>query len=627
MNLLKLKKSKFLLLIIAILASALIGCTATTGVEDSLIYTVIYDGNGGYLGNKTYTVRKLQVAQDSKIPKYLSIYSQDQYVVSSLGLAIRSGYTLKGWYLEENAEYGANPLGAYVYLNQDDGNGVYQIDIAGDYVYGYVEDVNGTLIYVNVEALGEDVDPDTVEYIYFDGPDGWGFYVYDIGNADHVEIYDATGSYSVADVEAYGTYMLFSDLTLEEQTLFADVPKYRQDYYPYTEADEGLTRYSFESGYIYFSTMMILDEQGNYVMDGDNYVAYDSENPAHADLDRYSVDARYVFTSSVTYPTPSDLPRYNADITYWDFENDRVTKDIILIAHWEKKLTVEYVQMSGQITYITQKLTPDNTSSVDLVSGEPIGRLETIPLYAGYTFVGWSTSQTEYLPWDFTNDVFPVGQDTLTLYAYMVEGTYVRVNTAAKLFAIAQNPDLNYLLVANIDLGGQEFVNFSPLGFEVRSSVVTTVVPFTGEFLSMGYSISNYTIKVQNAQKDINVDAGVIVVMGLFPYVQDATITGLTVENAHILFVTTTTGTNVICEMGAAGIIGTALDGMSYVIDSSVDIDFAVTSPTQVTYPVYIGDIVALGNEFVTITNTTATIDYSLITGITTSTLTVQTLE
>ncbi|MBU0997143.1 MAG: InlB B-repeat-containing protein [Firmicutes bacterium] len=627
MNLLKLKKSKFLLLIIAILASALIGCTSNTDIEESLIYTVIYDGNGGYLGNKTYTVRKLQVAQDSKIPKYLSYYSQDSYVVSSLGLAIRSGYSLQGWYLEENAEYAANPLGAYVYLDINDGNGLYQINAEGDYVYGYVEDTEGTLIYVNVEEIGEDVDPETVEYIYFNGGNGWGFYIYDLGNADHVEIYNASGSYTPAEVAAYGTYLVFSELTTDEQTLFADISKYRQDYYPYTEADEGLVRYSLDSGYIYFDTMMVMDELGHYVLDGDNYVDYDSENPAHADLDRYSIDSRYVFTSSASYTTPSDLPRYNADITYWDFENDRVTSDMVLIAHWEKKLTVQYIQMSGQITYITQKLTPDNTSSVDLIAGETIGKLETIPLYAGYTFVGWSTSLTEYVPWDFANDVFPIGQDTLVLYAFMVEGTYTRVNTAAKLFAIAQNPDLNYLLVADIDLEGQEFINISPLGFEVKASVVTTVVPFTGEFLSMGYKISNYTIRVQNSQKDINVDAGVIVVMGLFPYVQNATITGLTVENAHILFVTTTTGSNVICEIGGAGIIGTALDGESFVIDSSVEIDFAVTSPTQVTFPVYIGDIVALGSEYVTITGTTATIDYSLITGITTSTLSVQTLD
>ena len=237
MNFLKTKTTRsILLLLFAMLFVSLVGCN-NGGGEEGINYTVIYDGNGGYLGNKTYTMRKLQVAENSKLPKYLSEYSQDPYVVSSLGLATRQGYVLKGWYLLENASYTQDAVGSYVYLSLDDGNGTFRVDENGDYVFGYVQDDNGSLIFVYVEEIAEDVDPDTVEYIYMNGHNGWGFYIFDNNNADHVEIYEADGSYTVSDVAPYGTsYLVFDELEDElngvaEQDLFADVPRYSQTYF------------------------------------------------------------------------------------------------------------------------------------------------------------------------------------------------------------------------------------------------------------------------------------------------------------------------------------------------------------------------------------------------------------
>ncbi|MDD3122590.1 MAG: InlB B-repeat-containing protein [Candidatus Izemoplasmatales bacterium] len=629
MNFMKKFGNKFLILILVAMVLTLTGCNSSRTTDNGDYYTVVYDGNGGYLGNKTSTYRKLQVTADSKIPKYLSEYTQDSYVVSSLGIATRQGYTLLGWYLEENAEYGVNPVGEYVYLSLDDGNGVYTIDEEGDFVYGYVEDAEGTLIYIHVEPLPEDIDPINVEYIYYNGADGYGFYVYNNENPDQIAIYEADGSYTWDDVEKYSSsaYLVYTDLSQPEIDLFQDVLRYEQAFYPYTEADFGLTRYSFQSGYIYFASMMDEDVAGIYVLEGSSYVAFDPENPNQEGLTRYSVDSRYVFTPSDSVNTPSDLTRYNASITYWDFENQRVTKDMVLIAHWVKKLSIQYIQKSGQVTTITQKLTPDKTNSVDLVVGELIGKPETIPQYADYTFVGWSLSDTEYIPWDFDVDVYPSNTSVLNLYGFMIEGTYTRITTVSALSKVALNPAGNYLLCTDIDLGGVVLNNISPLGFELKSAINTPITPFTGKFVSMGYSISNFTLKVQNTQKTINKDLGIIIIMALFPYVQNATIDGVIVENAYAILDTSSTSTSVVCDLGASGIVGTALTGMSTIMNCDVTLTFSATNASVIGYPVYVGDIIAKGTEYATVTNCTSTIDYSLITGITSSTLVVQILE
>jgi hypothetical protein len=413
------------------------------------------------------------------------------------------------------------------------------------------------------------------------------------------------------------------------QTLFADAPRYVMEYYEYTEADEGLTRYSLISGYIYFESMMVEDTEGGYVVVDGTYVAYDAENPDHADLDRYSVSSRYVFTPSETVPTPSSLTHYNASITYWDFESDRVTSDITLIAHWEKKPTVNFIQKSGQITVVTTKLNDENTATVPLVIGETIGRLETIPVYEGYTFVGWSLSADEWLPWDFDNDVYPTGVTELNLYAYMIEGTYTRITSASGLAKVVDDPTGSYLLLADIDLQGAVFLNSSPLGFVLKTSIGSVNTPFTGTFVSLGYKISNFTLQIRNVQKKINEDEGIVAVGALFPYVQGATIQGLVVENAIVEIQTTANATSVVCDLGAAALIGTALEGetATTVTDVHVEIVFTPASSTVIDKTVYVGDIVARGAEFVTIVDCTSVVDYSAISGITTGTLAVQVLE
>lgn len=621
----KIQIQKILILIMFIFISGLVGCSGGE-VEEEEKFVVVYDGNGGYLGNKTNTFRRLEVAENSKIPKYLSDYAQDPYVVSSLGLATRQGYNLLGWYLEENAEYAPNPNGAYVYLDLEDGNGVYTINDEGEYVYGYILDEFGPLIFINVEPIGEN-DPETTEYIFFNGGNGLGFYIYNSEDAAHVEVYEVDGGYEPSELTKYVGYLQFEDLTTAEKELFQDIPRFRQDFYEYTEVDEGLTRYNLESGYVYFDTMFEESLEGEYVVVEGIYEVFDSENPEHADLERYTIANRYVFTPSTEIVTPSDLDRFNADITYWDFEVDRVTKDMTLIANWEKKLTVNFIQMSGQVTVITTKQNETNTAAISLVAGETIGKLETIPTYPGYTFVGWSTSMDEYLPWDFNNDVFPLGTSELNLYAYMIQGEYTRITTASGLEKVALNPAGKYVLVNNINLNGKIYdANMSPLGFKTQTASGATIVPFSGEFISMGYNISNFTLQVTNMRKNIDANAGVLVIGALFPYVQNAKIEGLIVEDAYAILSTTHTATSTVAELGAAAIVGRALEGTTTITDVHVEFTITANSANTTNYPVYVGDIVAYGVENTLITDSTAVFDYSGINGITTDVLYVEEL-
>ena len=622
----KISIKQILIIIMLVFTISLAGCSGGEIVEEDK-YIVVYDGNGGYLGNKTYTYRKLEVSENSIIPKYLSEYAKDDpYVVSSLGLATRQGFNLMGWYLEENAQYAPNPTGTFVYLDLEDGNGVYNINDEGDYVYGYILDENGPLIFINVEPIGEN-DPETTEYIFYNGGNGLGFYIYNSEDAAHVEVYDADGGYTPSQLTGYVGYLIFDDLTETEKTLFAEIPRYRQAFYEYTEADEGLLRYNLESGYVNYESLYELSLEGDYVNNQGVYELYDSENPDHADLDRYKIAQRYVFTPTTEVDVPAKLARYNAEITYWDFESDRVNEDMTLLAHWERKLTVNYIQMSGQITSVTTKQNETNTGQVNLVAGEVIGKLETVPTYPEYTFVGWSTSETEYLPWDFETDVFPLGITELNLYAYMIEGTYTRITSASGLAKVVNNPSGNYLLVNDIDLNGASYNNSTPLGFQIKTAADAAIVPFTGEFITMGNTISNFTINVSNLRKLIDADAGVVIIGALFPHVQNAKISGVRLENVSAVLSTTSTATGIVSDIGAAGLIGIALDGETTVDNVYVDLTITQSSASTTTYPVYVGDIVAYGAEYVTITNSTADFDYSAIIGITTNTLYVETLD
>lgn len=614
-----------IILFVLTLVFLFMGCTTGSETADySDMLLVVYDGNGGFLGNKTHTTRKLRVMPNSKIPKYTSDYEPDPYKVSSLGVAIREGYSLKGWYLEENATYTEDENGNFIHLSLDDNNGIYQPSDEGDYVLTYVSNEEGKYVFIYFEEPFEDVSLSDLEYIYYRGDEGYGFYIYDPDNAEHAIAYEERGSFSYNVASVFGNiYYKHYDLTKEEKELFSEAPRFNAEFRPYTEEDEGLQRYSFESGYADIDSLMELADNGEYVLIGKEYVLYDENNPGHKDLDRYTIRDNYVFTPTETITSPSQLTRYDATFIYWDFENDRATKDIILKAHWVRKKTVIFREMSGFETIVTTKMNESNTKEVDLVPGETIGRIARIPVYSGYTFIGWSKSETEYIPWDFDNDVFPLDSDELILYAYMIEGTFTRITSASDLAKVANNPSGNYVLVNDIDLGGAVYTNSSPLGFSIKKLSSSQQTVFTGKFLGLGHTISNFTLRADNNLKIIQEGE---VVTGLFPFVQNATIEGIRVEGT-VLIETVVERLSKISDLGGAGLIGTALEGNTQVKDCHVDVTFVASSDDVLNCTVYVGDVVAKGRENVTVENTTSNIDYSAIENITTGGLVVETLD
>lgn len=616
-------KKSFLVLAIFVLILLITGCKSKDiEIDFTDMHTVIYDGNGGFLGNKTARARKIKVYSLSKIPKYTTDYVNDPYVVSSLGKAMRDGYTLKGWYLEENASYEKNPNGKYIYLKLNENNGIYNLDENGQYVLRYVENEQGEYIFIYVEEAPDDSDPTTLEYVYFNGGEGFGFYLYDSDNAEHVEVYENDGSYKLEQLINYGnSYLVYTDLTDDEKEQFIDLPRYNHEFVPYNEMDKGLDRYSLGSGYTEIDAMMEPNNNGKYVYINGQYELYDKNNSDHKNITRFSIDVRYKFTPNEELSSPSKLTRYDATFIYWNFEENRVMKDITLKAHWVKKITVQYIEKTGQINEITTKLNENQTAQVELVQGELIGKREQIPQYFGYTFVGWSKSKTEYIPWDFSKDVFPAESDILKLYAFMIEGTYKRITTASDLLKVANDPTGNYVLCNDIDLSkSAPFINRTPLGFIIPTTEDGNRIPFSGKFISLGYKISNFKLQVQNSQKIINANKGIEVISGLFPYVQNATIEGLIVENAQVNIDTNKSKTNVICDLGSSGLIGIALDGSTLIKNCQVEITFESLGDNTLDCFVYVGDFIAKGIENTTIINSTSIIDYAKIEGITSDT-------
>lgn len=540
----KVTRSIITILLVSVMALtslvALAGCGNTgDNIDFSEMFLVIYDGNGGYLGNKTATTRKLFAAANSKIPKYYADYTNDPYVVSSLGLAMRSGYTLLGWYEAGTGNFTASAYGDYVYLE----NGVYRINESGEYVLGYEEVENGELVSVVVGAVSAETDV----YIWLSDS----FVVFDDTKEDHRIAQETYGTFKQTEVAEIAGYQVYDELPDKFKTLFEKEPRYIKTFVAFTEADKDLDRYNLESDYVALDTVMEASKNGEYVYLNNNYLIYDSTNVEHQGLERYTIAFGYKFVATDTVKTPSDLQKYDATFEYWDFEKQRITKDITLYAHWIQKPTVQYVMPNGSITSITTKMNDTNTAAVNLKKGETIGKLQTIPTQSDRTFVGWSKSQDVYDPWNYDLDVFPVDTTILKLYAYMVDGVYTRITSAVELATVGGNVAGNYLLCNDIDLGGASYAG-SPLGFS--SSDV-----FTGKFISLGSTISNFKIRASNSVRTTEglVSEDVTAkTFALFPIVMGATISGVNIDNCTIEVTTKVIGTRVVYEMANAALIG-----------------------------------------------------------------------
>lgn len=616
-----------LVMLLSSLVPILTGCGSSIDVDTSGMYLVVYDGNGGYLGNKSSTVRKLFCQPGSKIPSYPVTYSENQYTVSSLGLAMRDGYNLLGWYASDAATYKEAENGEYVYLSADEGNGIFEIDPNGEYVRKYEKAENGEYVYVHVEEAESGSEGEAVENTYVfinsvihvdneenteetdvlideetaetaedteeaedavaeetgetaedaeglaeeaaldvseeetDGEDAEepeddenvivlsvesGFYICNgdetINEIDDENLRDAyraayeEKTYTASQLTDIAGWQKLDEIPKSFAELFADLEKYDYAFAKAEEGDEGLDRYSIESGYASLYSIFVEDEKGGYVFESPYYNEYNADENAGGQ--RYSINDRYVFTAVNGAENPSYLKRYDATMDYWDFENDKVNEEdcewdgekyvLTLNAHWVKKTTVfyHYENALGQVDESFEKLLADNYTSVLLKPGETIGKKETVPKDNGRTFVCWSKTPGEYDPWDFQNEVFPEGESELHLYAYYVDGEYTRIVSASGLSAVGKDPAGKYLLVNDIDFGEKEITG-SPLG-------LTSAKAFTGEFISFGKKITNFKFKLAPSKQQA-MDSSIVSEGSLFPLTCGAKISGISVEGEAVL--------------------------------------------------------------------------------------------
>ena len=662
-----LKEKNIKILITIIFASLslfiLSGCSNGTQVEidksDKVLVT--YDGNGGFLGNQVSQARKLYATIDSKIPFYTSgDLSKDleeevddldtglaTYVVSSLGEAHKDGYNLAGWYVKGTDTYQESATGSYIKL--ENGNGYYTLDSDGDYVYRYVESDEGTIVNIIVQDPVTDLkDTAEIPYIFLDGE----FVMFDIENENHVVAKDLYGEFTYKDVSTIEGYQIigqvsYGEVTQEQQdaleVVIATLPTYTGDYELYDELIDAETaaKYSFIEGYVEMNTVMEEKADGDYVYDFESstYELYASD-AKYADYQRYSVNEKYIFTSTAEVPTVSYLTQYAAHFEYWDFTTDRVTAEmqedgLILIASWQKKITVHFVDLSGSETLITTKRNSTNTGNLPLEKGETIYKPQRIPTAANYTFVCWSKTKGEYDPWDFVNEVFPENSNELYLYAYMIEGNYSRITTSQELAKVSDDLNGNYVVINDIDLGGKVYSNSTPLGMSVtllqNSTVLSSV--FTGNFVSYG-TISNYTLTVNSYAKAILTDIANNITLALFPYTMGATIKGVTLEDVKLVVTSKGSGIVEMVDCGIAPLVGTALtaeemqsgrfdfDIESDMIDNEVTVieNCSITCVVENSDPdsgivknITVGDVNCSGNGNMTITETTADTNYSAL--------------
>ena len=611
------------LLLVCFFCIMLTSCGETADIDTSGMLLVVYDGNGGYLGNKTAMVRKLYAPSGSKIPDYPVDYTTNQYTVPSLGLAMREGYQLLGWYA--NADYKLNPAGDYLKLEQAAGNGIYELSAEGTVVKKYISRENGPYVFISFEepaAPEEGEEPTANTYVFLkndpEAPEeerfalsnGAGFYICngeetfmeiddDALRAAYQKAYEAR-QFSESEAKTNSGYLIYDDLAADYQALFNGVERFVYTFGEATEADAGLDHYRLVDGYIYLYSLFIEDEKGDFVEEAGQFVKATETSAGQ----RYSVNDTCVFTADTT----AGMDRYDGAMEYWDFANDRVTEDLCqkegegenehyvmtLYAHWEKKASVNfhYNNGTGQVDTMTRYLLADNITYTPIAAGKVIGKKEIVPAYAGHTFVGWSKSEEEYIPWNFDTDLFPEGVNEMDLYAYYVEGTYERLTNASALSKIGSKPDGRYLILGDFDLSGKE-LSASPFGLNEDK-------PFTGEIRAFGSKITfSYAVKAKNSQigSDQRIGAALIPLAG-----DGAVISGLTVEGKVTMAGLTKSTLDEVTRLKlyASGVIGTA-EGEVRVEDCHVTLQAASKTDTALKntayiYDITLGDVVAYGS-------------------------------
>lgn len=180
------------------------------------------------------------------------------------------------------------------------------------------------------------------------------------------------------------------------------------------------------------------------------------------------VPERTGYTFLGWYDGPNDGATALTDSAGKSLGQYMIAQNSILYAKWTLQRCVVTFETNGG----TQ------LSSVTYFYGDKITAPKTNPVRSDFMFSGW------YADEDFTQE-FEFGTEIsgdVTIYAKWRQST--AISTAEELIAATQNPDLDYHLTADINLGARTFTPFGD---------------FTGTFEGFGHKIYNFTLKNSGA--------------------------------------------------------------------------------------------------------------------------------
>lgn len=269
----------------------------------------------------------------------------------------------------------------------------------------------------------------------------------------------------------------------------ADMSAFPTEYTVETETFElgsiSVTGYTF-NGWKFGGHMMTKVVKGTYGdlllradLTGDKYTVTLDANGGRVTNDTYNVEYGSDYRVSVPtlsgyefigwYDGVSDTAKRYAAADGWSVEKYDVLDNITLYAHWEKiRITVTF-DSTGGTAVAKQKYDYGDT----LV-------LPEAPTKQGYTFDGWYSQDGQK---EFTAST--IITESITVYAKWLDS--IAISDKDGLIAIAQAPDKNYHLTADIDL---------------RGTVWTPVDDFTGTLNGKGYAIKNFVLSTTKADEN-----------------------------------------------------------------------------------------------------------------------------
>jgi hypothetical protein len=536
-------------------------------VEDGLSTIALADQSTDYISSDTTTTIELEIVNPSDLTADCSISTSSSYATLSSATISDDTVTFELTTTED--------------ADQQD------ISISFDITATDIGKVYDTEYY----TLSCDNDPDSVDLLVGTTDTYFSVAAFTLPSDDDlstIEItYNLVNESSTTTVEIDSSSTGYSTTDTLESDFEASLTS-SETYFYYTPSDATATD-EYDYSIVAIDSVGQRSEAVTGSNDADYYeVTWDTNSGSWESTSSYSDDAVTIASGySITLPSTTDISYGVSELTGWSDgtttyspgDSVSITEDTTFSAIWS-----EYT-----ITYHNGFATSDTTASETFISGNDATLSTATNLgftNTGYTFAGWSDSESE----EYTTTYYDVGYDeaddemTLSaissdtdLYAVWVDGTPIR-NVEELNYLNSQDTtyvydgwDTSYYLTNDLDLSDSDY-SFKKIGDDSTD-------PFSGTFDGLDHTLSNLTISsaseaniglfgyltgtVQNLTvSDISItdSTGYDYIGGIAGYVSEGTITDCSI-----------TGTNTIDSKGncLGGIAGEASN--STFTDNTVD--------------------------------------------------------